>query len=122
MFNENNERANRAIIRCESQLDDDKQTEITTYAFDQLCKSGPSKDSKYLVSSSRTSNDSDHSEKHRLLAIQNENRATRNLELLKMKQKFKEPEANEQLKQVKEKRALAEVTPFSHLELTDVRN
>ena len=39
-----------------------------------------------------------------------------------MKQKLKEPEANEQLKQVKEKRALAEVTPVSHLELTDVRN
>ena len=42
LFNENNERANRVIIiRCErliSQLDDDEQTEIITYAFDQLCK------------------------------------------------------------------------------------
>ena len=39
-----------------------------------------------------------------------------------MKQKLEEAEANGQLKQVKEKRALAEVTPVSHLELTDVRN
>ena len=33
LFNENNERANRVILRCErliSQLDDDKQTKITT--------------------------------------------------------------------------------------------
>ena len=57
--------------------------------------------------------DSDHWEKQRLLAIQNENRAARNLELLKMKQKFEEPEANEQLKQAKEKRALVEVTSVS---------
>ena len=71
-----------------SQLDDDKQTETTTYAFDQLCKSGSSKDSKYSGSSSRTWNDYDHSEKQGLLAIQNENRATRNLELLKMEQKL----------------------------------
>ena len=44
LFIENNERTNRVIIRCErliSQLDHDKKTEITTYAFDQfypLCK------------------------------------------------------------------------------------
>ena len=105
--------ASRIIIRCErliSQLDDDKQTEITTYAFDQLCKSRSSKGSKYSGSSSRTSNDSDHSEKQWLLAIQNENRATCNLELLKMKRKLDEAEANEQLKQTKQKRALLEVT------------
>ena len=57
LFNENNERANRAITQCErliSQLDDDKQTETTTWAFDQLCKSRSSKDSKYSGSSSRT--------------------------------------------------------------------
>ena len=93
------------IIRCErliSQLDDDKQTEITTYAFDQLCKSRSSKGSKYQGSPSRTSNDSEHSEKQRLLAIQNENRATRYLEFLRMKKKLEEAEANEQLKQAKE--------------------
>ena len=104
LFNENNERRNRFNTRCErliSQLDDDKQTEITTYAFDQLCKSRSSKGSKYLVSSSRALNDSDHSEKQRLLAIQNKNRATRNIELLKIKQKLEKAEANEQLKQVK---------------------
>ena len=41
LFNENNERENRVLIRWESlvsQFDDDKQTEIATYAFDQLCK------------------------------------------------------------------------------------
>ena len=125
LFNENNERANRVIIRYErliSQLDDDKQTEIITYAFDQLCKSRSSKGSKYSSSSSRTSNDSDHSEKQRLLTIQNENRATRNFELLKMKQKIEEVEANERLKQAKEKRALVEVTSVSHSELADVMN
>ena len=125
LFNENNERANRVIIRCErlvSQLDDDKQTEIITYAFDQLCKSRSSKGSKYSGSSSRTSNDSDHSEKQRLLTIQNESRATRNFELLKMKQNIKEVEANERLKQAKEKRALVEVTSVSHSELADVMN
>ena len=40
-FNENNERPNTAIVQCErliSQLDDDQQTEITTYTLDQLCK------------------------------------------------------------------------------------
>ena len=82
LFNENNERANRVIIRCErliSQLDDDKQTEIATSAFDQLCKSRSSKSSKYSGPSPRNSNDSDHLEKQRLLAIQNGNRATRNL-------------------------------------------
>ena len=83
LFNENNERANRVIIRCErliNQLDDDKQTEITSSAFDQLCKSRSSKSSKYSGPSSRNSNDSDHLEKQRLLAIQNGNRATRNLQ------------------------------------------
>ena len=45
-----------------SQLNDDKQTEIKTYAFDQLCKLRSSKGSKYSGSSSRISNDSDHSE------------------------------------------------------------
>ena len=44
-----------------------------------------SKGSKYSGSSSTTLNDSDHSEKQRLLAIQNENRARCNLELLKIK-------------------------------------
>ena len=39
-----------------------------------------------------------------------------------MKQKLKEAEANEQLKQAKEKRALVEVTSVSHSELTDVMN
>ena len=64
-FNENNEKENKVIIQCERLigLDDDKQTEITTYAFDQLCKSRSSKVSKNSGSSSRTSNDSDHSEK-----------------------------------------------------------
>ena len=122
---ENNERANRVIILCErliSQLDDDKQTEITTYAFDQLCKWRSSNGSKYSGSSCRAWNDSDHSEKQRLLVIQNENRATRNLELLKKKQKLEEAEDNEQLKQAKEKRARVEVTSVSQLELTDVIN
>ena len=111
VFNESNERTNRVIIRCKrlmSQLNDDKQTEMKTYAFDQLCKLRSSKGSKYSGSSSRISNDSDHSEK-RLLAIQNENRAACNFELLKMKQKLKEAEANEQLKQATEKHALVEV-------------
>ena len=45
-----------------------------------------------------------------------------NLELLKMKEKLEEGEANEQLKQAKVKRALVEVTSVSHLELTDVIN
>ena len=92
LFNENNERANRVIVRCErlmSQLDDDTKTEITSYAFDQLCKSRSSEGSKYSGSSSRTSDNSDDSEKQRLLAIQTESRAIRNLELLKMKQKLK---------------------------------
>ena len=62
-----------------------------------------SKGSKYSGSSSTTLNDSDHSEKQRLLAIQNENRARCNLELLKIKQKLKKAEANEELKQAKEK-------------------
>ena len=109
-------------VKVISQLDYDKQTKITTYAFDQICKSWFSKDSKYSGSSSRISNDSDHSEKQRLLAIQNENRATHNIELLKMKQKLEEAEANEQVKQAKEKRALVEVTSVSHSELTDVIN
>ena len=39
-----------------------------------------------------------------------------------MKQKLEEPEANEQLKQAKEKRALVEVTSVSLSELTDVIN
>ena len=39
-----------------------------------------------------------------------------------MKQKIEEVEANEQLKQVKEKRTLVEVTSVSHSELTDVIN
>ena len=89
-FNENNERPNTAIVQCErfiSQLDDDQQTEITTYTLDQLCKWRSSKGSKYSGSSSRTSNNSDHSQKQKLWAIENENRATRNLELLKMKTK-----------------------------------
>ena len=60
-----------------------------------------SKGSKYPGSSSRTSNDSDHSEKQRLLVIQNENRATRNPELLKMTQKLEEAEADEQIKQAR---------------------
>ena len=79
---ENNERANRVIILCErliSQLDDDKQTEITTSAFDQLCKLRSSKSSKYSGPFPRNLNDSDHLEKQRLLAIQNGNRATRNI-------------------------------------------
>ena len=76
-----------------SQLDDDKQTEMTTYAFYQLWKSRSSKGNNYSGSSSRTSNDSEHSEKQRLLAIQNENRATSNLELLKMKEKLQVAEA-----------------------------
>ena len=125
LFNVNYERANRVIIRCErliSQLDGDKQTQITTYAFNQLCKSWSSKGSEYSGSSSRTSNDSDHSEKQRLLAIQNENMATRNFELLKMNQKLEEAATNEQLKQAKEKCALVEVTSVSHLEVTDVVN
>ena len=45
-----------------SQLDDDKQTEIKTYVFDQLCKSRSSKGSKYSGSSTRTFNDFDHKE------------------------------------------------------------
>ena len=98
------------------------QTEITTYAFDQLCKSRSSKGSKYSGSSSRTSHDSDRFEKHRLLAIKNENKVTCNLELLKIKQKLEEAEANEQFKQAKEKCAPVEVTPVSHLEITDVIN
>ena len=125
IFNENNERANRVIIRCERlirQLDDDKQTKTTIYVFDQLCKSRSSKGSKYSGSSSRTSNDSDRSEKQRLLAIHNEDRATRNFELLKMKKKLKEVESNEQLKQANEKRVLLEVTSVSNSELEDVMN
>ena len=39
-----------------------------------------------------------------------------------MKQKLKEAEANEQLKQAKEKCAQVEVTPVSQSELTDVIN
>ena len=39
-----------------------------------------------------------------------------------MKKKLEEAEANEQLKQAKEKSALVEFTSFSHSELTDVRN
>ena len=39
-----------------------------------------------------------------------------------MKQKLKEAEANEQLKQAKEKRAQVEVTPVSQSELTEVIN
>ena len=65
LFNQNNERVNRVIIRCGrfiSQLDDDKQTEIKTYVFDQLSKSRSSKGSKYSGSSTRTSNDFDHTE------------------------------------------------------------
>ena len=42
--------------------------------------------------------------------------------MLKKKQKLKEAEDNEQLKQAKEKRALVEVTSVSQLELTDVIN
>ena len=121
LFNENNERAKRVIIRYE-RLDDDKQTKTTIYVFDQLCKSRSSKGSKYSGLSSITSNDSDRSEKQRLLAIHNENRATRNFELLKMKEKLKEVESNEQLKQANEKRALLEVTSVSNSELEDVMN
>ena len=86
-----------------SELNGDKQTKITTYTFDKLSKSSSPKGSKYSDSSSRTSNDSGHSEKQSLLAIQNENRARCNLELLKIKQKLKKAEANEELKQAKEK-------------------
>ena len=86
---------------------------LTTYAFDQLRKSSSSKCSKYSRSFSRRSNASDHSEKQRLLVIQNENKATHNLKLLKVKQNLKETEANEQLKQAKEKCSPAEVTPVS---------
>ena len=39
-----------------------------------------------------------------------------------MKQKLKEVEADEKLKQAKEKLALVEVFPVSHSELTDVIN
>ena len=39
-----------------------------------------------------------------------------------MKLKLKEAEANEQLKQAKEKHALVEVTSVSHSELADVIN
>ena len=39
-----------------------------------------------------------------------------------MRQKLEEAEANEQLKQAKEKRALAEMTSVSNSELTDVMN
>ena len=42
--------------------------------------------------------------------------------MLKLKQKLKEVETNEHLKQAKEKRALVEVTSVSHLELQDVMN
>ena len=40
----------------------------------------------------------------------------------KWRKKLEEAEANEQLKQAKEKSALVEFTSFSHSELTDVRN
>ena len=81
------------IIRCErliSQLSNDKQTKIIISTFDQLWKSRSSKDSKYPGSSFRAINDSDISKKLRILAIQNENRATHNLELRKMKQKLED--------------------------------
>ena len=42
--------------------------------------------------------------------------------MLKLKQKLKEAEANEHLKQAKEKHALVEVTSVSHSELKDVMN
>ena len=48
------------MVRCErfiSQLDDDKQIEITTYAFNQLRKSRSSKGFKYSGSSSITLNE-----------------------------------------------------------------
>ena len=89
---------------------------LTSYAFDQLRKSRSSKCSKYSGSFSRRSNASDHSEKQSLLATQSENKATHNLKLLKVKQKLKETEANEQLKQAKEKCSPVEVTPVSYSE------
>ena len=119
LFNENNERANRVIIRCErliSQLNNNKQAEITAHAFEKLSKLRSSKGSRYSDSSFRTSNDSDISEKQSLLAIQNENKPT-SLELLKMKQKLEEAEAVEQFKQTKEKRSLVAITPVRHSEL-----
>ena len=106
-------------MRCErllSQLNNNKKAEITAYAFEKLCKLRSSKGSRYSDSSFRTSNDSDISEKQRLLAIQNENKPT-SLELLKMKQKLEEAEANEQFKQAKEKRSLVAITPVRHSEL-----
>ena len=42
--------------------------------------------------------------------------------MLKIRQKLEEAEANEKLTKAKEKRALAEVTPVKHSELTDVMN
>ena len=117
LFNENIERANRVIIRCErpiSQLDDDMQTEIIII----MLLINYAKGSEYSGSSSRTSNHSDHTEKQRLSEISNENRATCNIELLKMKQKLEETEANEQLKQAKKKSVRVKVTPVSHSELT----
>ena len=42
--------------------------------------------------------------------------------MLKIRQKLEEAEANEKLTKAKEKRALAEVTPVRHSELTDVMN
>ena len=106
-------------MRCErllSQLNNNKKAEITAYAFEKLCKLRSSKGSRYSDSFFRTSNDSDISEKQRLLAIQNENKPT-SLELLKMKQKLEEAEANEQFKQAKEKRSLVAITPVRHSEL-----
>ena len=123
LFNENNERANKTINKCEriiSQLDDDKQSEITTYAFEQLFQSRLSKGSKYSGSSSKHSSDSSTSEKEKILAVQKENRAKRNLELLKMKQKLEEAEATEQIIRAKEQRELAEASSISQSELASI--
>ena len=117
LYHENSERTKNILSICEKfleNLDSETQSTVSEYAFDQLYGSTLNKMKKSGSACSSKSDDSKTSQKsQRLLAIQNENRAKRNLELLKKRQQLEEAEATEEYIRAIEKREIVQLESSS---------
>ena len=111
LFLENSERCKVIFKKCEnflSKLDDDTRSQVSERAFDGLNGNILNKVDALNAQGSSKSSISNNSQKQQLSAAQLENRAKRDLDLLKQRQNLEIAEANEKYLRAKEDREISE--------------
>ena len=111
LFFENSERCKIILENCEkflSKLDDDIRSQISDHAFDELYGDVLKKPNELSSKRSSKSGDSNNSEVQKLIALQIENRAKRNIDLLKQRQNLEIAEAKEKYLRAVEDRQISE--------------